>query len=101
MNIHKGDTVAIMTGKDRGQRGTVLTADPKRRAVLIEGLNLSKKHVRPKTQGAKGEIVSIAKPLPASNVRLFCKSCGRGVRVGIRAQGDRKERYCKKCSGVL
>lgn len=101
MNLKKGDTVQIMIGKDRGKRGSVLRADAKKNKVLVEGLNLIKKHVRPKSQGAKGEIVNIAKPLSASNVQLFCKSCGKGVRTGVRASGDRKERYCKRCGSML
>lgn len=101
MKIKKGDTVQIMTGKDRGKRGSVLRVDRKRNAILVEGLNLYKKHVRPKTQGAKGEIVRIAKPIPAANIRLFCKTCGRGVRVGVRVHQARAERYCKKCSSVV
>ena len=101
MNIHKGDTVQIMTGKDRGKRGKILVARPHTSKVIIENLNLAKKHSRPKTQGAKGEIVHIAKPIPAANVRLVCSSCNRPVRAGIRPGRGGRERYCKKCKSVL
>lgn len=101
MNIHKGDTVQIMTGKDRGKRAKILVARPRDGSVIVENLNLAKKHSRPKTQGAKGEIVHIAKPLPAANVRLVCGSCSRPVRFGFRPGRGETERYCKKCKSVL
>ncbi len=100
MKIKKGDTVKIITGKDRNKTGKVMKVLPKKSRVLIEGLNLYKKHVRPKTQGEKGQTVMVPRPLGVSNVMLVCSVCGQATRIGFRKEGDNKVRYCKKCKGV-
>ncbi len=97
MDIKKGDTVTITKGKDRGKNGKVLRVIPKSDKVLIEGLNMFKKHSRPKTQGAKGETITLAKPLQVSNVLLYCGSCKRGVRVKYPITGETKSRVCARC----
>jgi len=98
MNIHKGDTVQIRGGKDRGKTGKVLRIAMKNGTILVEGLNMFKKHARPKRQGEKGEIVSLPRPLDISKVMLYCSNCKRGVRVGAGRDSDReKTRYCKRC----
>jgi large subunit ribosomal protein L24 len=101
MKIIKGDTVKIVSGKDRGKTGTVLRALPAEDKVIIEGLNLVKKHSRPKKQGEKGQMVSVPRPLGASKVMLVCASCKEPTRVGSRAEGARKVRYCKKCKAKI
>lgn len=101
MNIHKGDTVQIRTGKDSGRTGKVLRVDSRKHLIAVEGLNLYKKHKRPRRQGEKGEIVSIARALPLSNVNLYCSGCGRGARVGARFEGNAKVRICRKCKKTL
>ena len=101
MNIHKGDTVKIVSGKDRGKAGTVLRAMPDDGKVIIEGLNLVKKHSRPRKQGEKGQVVSVPRPLTASKVMLVCTSCKEPTRVGSRMDGARKVRYCKKCKAKI
>ena len=100
-HIHKGDTVTIRTGKDRGKSGKVVKVFPKEDKVIIEGLNLYKKHVRPKRQGEKGEIVQVPRPLVISNVMFFCSKCDKGTRVGYKHDGDTKVRFCKKCETTL
>ena|SRR3989344_563431 len=97
MNIHKGDTVYIITGKDSGKTGKVIKIYSQERRVLIENLNLYKKHSRPKKQGEKGEIVTVPRPLDFSNVMLYCSSCKKPRKAGIRESGEKKVRYCKKC----
>ena len=111
MKIKKGDTVLIITGKDRGRTGKILRAFPKERTVLIEGINLRKKHMRPKRSGEKGQIVEIPGPINISNVKLICPKCGKAVRIGYKLEGKnpkgvspsagpygaRKYRVCKKC----
>jgi large subunit ribosomal protein L24 len=97
MKIKKGDTVKILKGKDRGKSGKVIRVFPAMNKVLVEGLNLYKKHVRPKRQGEKGEVVEIAKPLAAANVALLCPHCKQATRVGYKLEGIKKFRYCKKC----
>jgi len=97
MKIKKGDTVLIITGKDRGRTGKILRAFPKERTVLIEGINLRKKHMRPKKGGEKGQIVEIPGPINVSNVKLICPKCGKAVRIGYKIEGNKKYRVCKKC----
>lgn len=98
MNIHKGDTIQIRSGKDRGKTGRVLKIDTKSGTALIEGLNMFKKHARPKRQGEKGEVVTLPRPLDISKVMLYCSNCKRGVRAGVREESsNKKTRYCKKC----
>jgi len=101
MKIKKGDTIYILTGKDRGKSGKVINISDKGERALVEGLNIYKKHSRPKRQGEKGEIVSVPRPLRISNIAIACSRCDRGVRVGFRMEGDKKVRFCKKCKNVL
>ncbi len=101
MKIHKGDNVKIMKGKDRGKTGRVIKVDEEKGRLTVEGVNLFKKHVRPKRQSEKGEVVSVARPLAVSNVRLLCPSCGKATRVGFRIDKEIKERYCKKCKSAI
>ena len=97
MHIHKGDTIQIRVGKDRGKTGKVFKVNLKNKSVLVEGLNLYKKHGRPKRQGEKGEILTLPRPLEVSRVMLYCLNCKRGVRIGHRIEGAKKVRYCKRC----
>ncbi len=99
MNIKKNDTVKIILGKDRGKSGKVMEVFPKRDTILVEGLNLVKKHQRPRREGEKGTIVTIPRPLKASKIMLICATCHQAVRVGYRFEGDKKLRICKKCKG--
>lgn len=101
MRIRKGDTVKIMKGKDRGKTGPILRVDVSAMKVVVEGLNRFKKHVRPRKQGEKGQIVEIARPLPIANVQLVCPSCNKTVRVGFEVKDGVKKRYCKKCKNIL
>ncbi len=101
MKIHKGDNIKITTGKDTGKSGKVLKVFPDKNKILIEGLNLYKKHVRPKNQGEKGQVVSVPRPIDASNVMLVCSSCGGAVKIGYRVEEKTKKRYCKKCSAII
>lgn len=97
MNIKKGDQVKITSGKDKGKTGTVLSVFASTNKVAVEGLNLIKKRMRPKAQGKTGEVVAMPRAMDASNAMLVCKNCKHAVRVGYRAEGATKVRYCKKC----
>lgn len=98
MNFKKGDNVAIITGKDRGKSGSIINVFPKENKVIIENLNLRKKHVKPRKQGEKGQTINIAAPLNVSNVMILCKNCGKKTRVGYKILEDKsKVRICKKC----
>ena len=102
MKIKKDDTVLIISGKDRGKKAKVLKAFPLKRRLLVEGVNLRKKHVRPKREGEKGQIVEMSAPIDVSDVKLVCPSCKKATRVGYKTELKSKDqkskiRICKKC----
>ena len=101
MKIKKGDTVKIITGKDRGKTGKILKVLPKKRKILIEGLNLYKKHVRPKREGDKGQTVLVPRPINTSNVMLVCSSCNKTTKAGFHFENETKIRICKKCKAKI
>jgi large subunit ribosomal protein L24 len=98
--IKKNDQVQIMAGKDRGKSGRVLRVDRDRGSVVIEGLNMVKKAIRPRSQSQKGGITSVEAALAISNVQILCKKCGP-TRIGLRMEKDEKVRFCKKCGEQL
>lgn len=97
MRIKKGDTVKILYGKGRGRRGPVVAIDIKKDRVIVEGLNLYKKHIKGDGQSKTSEIVTIEKPFPISKIMLVCPLCDKPTRVGIKVDGEQKTRICKKC----
>jgi len=99
--IKKGDEVIMLSGKDRGRRGKILKVLVKSGRVVVEGLNLVKKHRRPKKQGEKGEVVLLPRAVDISNVALRCPHCDRPVKIGYRLSGDKKLRVCRKCQEPL
>ncbi len=101
MKIKKGDTIKIITGKDRGKNGKVLKVFFKKNNLLIEGLNLYKKHVRPKRQGEKGEVVLLPRPIDVSNVMIVCSNCNKAVKTVWRFDAGKKIRICKKCNAPI
>lgn len=101
MKIKKGDTVQIISGKDRRKSGNVLKVFPDTGKILVEGIFLKKKRQRPKKSGQKGEVVSIVSPISSSNAMILCKHCKRGVRVGFLVSGNKKLRVCKKCKNEI
>lgn len=101
MKLRKGDNVKVLSGKDRGKTGKVLNVFKTDGRVMIEGINLWKKHRRPRRQGEKGEMVTVPRPLHVGKVALVCGSCGKAGRIGMRLEGDKKIRYCKKCGSAI
>ena len=107
MKIKKGDTVLIITGKDRGKQGTVSRAMPQDNKVIVEGLNIVKKHIRPQGQTRQGGVIEKAMPIQVSNTMLICTECGEPTRVALdrRPMGSdqkmRPVRVCKKCQKVI
>lgn len=97
MRIKKGDTIKVLYGKERGRRGPVVAIDMKKDRVVVEGLNLYKKHIKGDGQNRTSEIVTIEKPFPISKVMLVCPNCDKATRVGIKVEKDKKVRICKKC----
>ena len=95
-------TVIVTTGKDSGKRGRVLKVLPVKNRLIVEGVNMIKRHTRPNPQrNIKGGIVEREGALHASNVQLVCPECGKMTRVGHDVRGDRKVRICRKCEGVV
>ncbi len=100
--IRRGDMVRVLLGKDRGKTGQVMAVLPKEGKVVVEGINMVMKHVRPRRAQEKGQRVSIAAPLEISNVQLVCPACKKGVRVVIkRADKGERQRVCRKCEAVI
>lgn len=98
MKLRKGDQVKIISGNDKGKQGKILSVLRDEERVVIEGLNLKKKHIRPRQQGKKGEVILIPAALRASRVMIVCKKCGKAARVGYSiGDGGAKTRVCKKC----
>lgn len=101
MHLKKGDNVKVLSGKDRGKTGTILRAMPDEGKIIIDGLNMFKKRQRPRKQGETGQTVEVSRPLLASKVALICTSCKEPTRVGMRLDGTKKVRYCKKCKATI
>jgi len=101
MKLKKGDEIIVIAGKDKGRKGKIEKVFPKERKALITGINLVKKHLKPRKEGEKGGIVEIAKPLDVSKVALVCPKCGKPTRVGYLITKDSKERICKKCRQTI
>jgi large subunit ribosomal protein L24 len=101
--IRKNDSVVVITGKDRGKRGRVLKVVPDNNRLIVEGVNVIKRHTKPNPQrGIKGGVVEREAALHASNVQIVCPECGKPTRVGKKILGDgRKVRVCRKCEGVV
>lgn len=97
MSIKKGDKVEVLSGKDRGKQGVVLRAIPKAGKVVVEGVAIVKKAVKPTQANQQGGIVSREAAIDASNVNLVCPECGKRTRVGHEKDGKNKLRICKKC----
>jgi large subunit ribosomal protein L24 len=101
--IRQNDNVLVIAGKDRGKRGRVLKVLPGPNRLLVEGVNMIKRHMRPNpAKNVSGGIVEREASLHASNVQLVCPECGVQTRVGRKTLGDgRKVRICRKCGGVV
>ncbi len=102
LNIHRNDTVQVLSGSDAGKRGRVLRVFPDKDRVLVEHVRVVKKTVSSKSgKNTKGGIAEQESPLHVSNVALVCGNCGKATRVGYKVEGDTKIRICKKCGSTL
>jgi large subunit ribosomal protein L24 len=101
MKIKKNDTVKMLAGKDRGKTGKVLRVVPDEKKIIVEGLNMIKKHNRPRREGEKGQRVEVPRKVDISNVAIVCPKCGKTTRVGYTVNGEHKARICKKCEGEI
>lgn len=102
MKIRKNDTVLVIAGKDRGKKGKVRKALPKEDKVIVEGVNMIKRHSRAKGQARQAGIIELEAPMNVSNVILICGKCNKPARVGFNFLSDgRKTRICRACSEVI
>lgn len=101
MKIKKGDQVEVISGKDRGKRGVVLRVFPERDKVLVEGVNIVKRHRKAKTEREKGERLEMPAPIHVSNVLLVDPTSGKRTRVGYRIENGEKLRIAKQSGAVL
>ncbi|MGE4282940.1 MAG: 50S ribosomal protein L24 [Clostridia bacterium] len=102
VHVKKGDTVLVLSGKDKGKKGKVLTVYPKDNKVIVEGVNMATKHTKPRKQGQTGGIIHQESPVYAAKVMHVCNKCGKPTRVArkILDNGD-KVRVCKHCGEVF
>jgi len=101
MNIRKDDKVVVLSGKDKGKEGKILSADPKAGKVIVEGVNVASKHVKPRKQGEQGGIIKMETPIYASKVMVVCPKCGKPTRVAHKLENGKSVRVCKKCGANL
>ncbi len=100
--IKKGDTVVVVSGKDRGKNAAVLRVFPKDQKILVEGVGLKKKHQKARRSGQKGEVISMPTRIHISNAMIYCSHCGKGVRVGYQISSDgTKQRVCRTCNNTI
>ena len=98
LHIKTGDTVMVISGNSKGSKGKVVAVDPKEEKVIIEGVNLVKKHVKPRKAGDPSGIIETESAIYASKVQLVCPKCNKPTRVGTKVYEDgSKDRQCKKC----
>lgn len=102
LNVRKGDTVVVLSGKYRGRRGKVIRVDTDTRRVVVEGVNVAKKHLKPRGKVMQGGIVDQEAPLPRDKVMLLCPRCQKPTRVGrTRLEDGRLVRTCHRCGEVV
>jgi large subunit ribosomal protein L24 len=107
MQVKTGDEVLVISGKNKGQRGKIVRSIPQENRIVVENVNMVKKHVKARGPRQRGGIIEVAAPLHASNVMVICPNCGKASRTGHRfLEGDeklsrRKVRYCKACDAII
>ncbi|MDE7221068.1 MAG: 50S ribosomal protein L24 [Oscillospiraceae bacterium] len=101
MNVKKGDTVVVLSGKDKGKQGKVQSTIPSESKVVVEGVNMVTCHTKPRRQGEEGGIVRREAALYASKVQVVCPKCGKGTRVAHKIEDGKKIRVCKHCGAGL
>ena len=102
VHVRKGDTVLVTTGKDKGKKGKIINVDPEKGRVIIDGINIVKRHSKPTQKMPQGGIIEKPAPMQSSNVMLFCTKCNSPTRINKKTLGDgERVRVCKKCGEVL
>ena len=101
MFVRKDDKVVVLSGKDKGKQGKVLTAMPGDGKLIVEGVNVATKHVKPRKQGEQGGIMKVETPIYACKVMVVCPKCGKPTRVAHKLESGKSVRVCKKCGANL
>lgn len=102
IRIRKNDEVVVILGRDRGKKGKVLSSSPKDYNLIVEGINMIKRHMRPRGTMRQAGIIEREAPIHISDVKLICKKCNKPARVGFQyLEGRNKVRICKKCHEVI
>jgi len=102
LSVKKDDTVLVITGKNKNKRGRIISVNPRKQKIVVEGVNIQKKHMKPNKQYQQGGIIEKEAPLYVSNVMLVCPKCDKPTRIGNQVLEDgRKLRACKKCKEVM
>ncbi len=101
MKIKKGDTVQVLSGNDKGKKGEVLEVIPKTERLVVKGVNVRKKHIKPRKQGEEGGIIPVECSVLASKVNVVCPKCGKATRIGYSEEKGEKVRVCKKCGAKI
>ena len=101
LHIKTGDTVVVLSGDDKGVKGEVIAVSPAEGKVLVKGVNVIHKHVKPRRQGETGGIIDAEGAIYASKVALYCSACDKGVRVKVTTEDGKKVRVCAKCGAKL
>ena len=102
IRLKTGDKVVVLSGKDKGKEGKIVAVSPKEGKLIVEGVNIVSKHVKPRRAGEEGGIVKTEGALYACKVQLVCPKCGKATRIAHKIVEDgKKKRSCKKCGEVL
>ena len=101
IHVKTGDTVMVISGKDKGKTGNVLEVSPKEGKVIVEDLNIVTKHVKPRREGEAGGIMKVPGAMYASKVMLYCSKCKKPTRIAHKGTGSGKVRICKHCGAEL
>ena len=101
MKIKQGDNVIVLSGNDKGKTGEVLQVIPSTQKVIVKGINIRKKHVKPRKAGEEGGIIPSEFPVHISKVNVICPKCGKATRIGYTVENNEKVRICKKCGAKI
>ena len=101
LHVKKGDTVVVLSGKDKGKQGKIISAMPKKGMVVVEGANKVKRHTKPNMKAPQGGILDKEMPLNSCKVMLICPACNKPTRIGHKLVDGKNARVCKKCGEVV
>lgn len=101
LHVKKGDTVVVLSGKDKGKQGKIITAMPDKGKVIVEGINKVKRHSKPSLKVPNGGIITKEMPLHACKVQLVCPACNKPTRIAHKVVAGKNARVCKKCGEVV